>query len=205
MAIHKKVTVVDCKDHLLGRLAAKVAKELLQGKKIACVRTELINISGPHSRNKLKFLSFLRKKCNTNPTRGGPWHLRSPARMFWRVVRGMLPHKTKRGALALARLQVYEGIPPPYDRVRRVVVPRALRVTKLRPQRPYTILGELASEVGWKYKDVVDRLESKRKVRSAAFHIKKKALFRNLSKARARATTKLPEQTQKLLASVEFK
>jgi ribosomal protein L13 len=30
---------------------------------------------------------------------------------------GMIPHKTKRGMEALNRLKVFEGIPPPYDRV----------------------------------------------------------------------------------------
>lgn len=38
--------VVDCRGHLLGRLASKVAKELLNGQKIVAVRTEEIVISG---------------------------------------------------------------------------------------------------------------------------------------------------------------
>lgn len=32
--------------------------------------------------------------------------------------KGMLPHKTKRGQAALERLKVFDGIPPPYDKVR---------------------------------------------------------------------------------------
>jgi ribosomal protein L13 len=39
----------------------------------------------------------------------GPFHLRSPSKMFWRAVRGMLPHKTPRGMHALRRLKVFEG------------------------------------------------------------------------------------------------
>lgn len=39
----------------------------------------------------------------------------------------MIPHKTKRGEAALARLKVYEGIPPPYDKIKRMVVPDALK------------------------------------------------------------------------------
>lgn len=39
----------------------------------------------------------------------------------------MIPHKTKRGAAALARLKVYEGVPPPYDKVKRMVIPDALK------------------------------------------------------------------------------
>lgn len=38
-------------------------------------------------RNKLKFLSFLRKRCNVNPARG-PFHFRAPSRVFWKTVRG---------------------------------------------------------------------------------------------------------------------
>lgn len=48
---------------------------------------------------------------------------------------GMLPHKTERGKQALRRLKAYEGIPPPYDRRKRVVVPGALRVICLKPGR----------------------------------------------------------------------
>lgn len=39
----------------------------------------------------------------------------------------MIPHKTKRGAAALARLKAYEGIPPPYDKTKRMVIPDALK------------------------------------------------------------------------------
>jgi ribosomal protein L13 len=57
----------------------------------------------------VKFLQFLRKRTNTNPKRG-PIHYRSPARMVWRVIRGMIPHKTKRGAAAMERLKVRRAL-----------------------------------------------------------------------------------------------
>lgn len=44
--------VIDCKGHLMGRLASIVAKELLSGQDIVCVRCEDINISGSLYRNK---------------------------------------------------------------------------------------------------------------------------------------------------------
>lgn len=47
----------------------------------------------------------------------------------------MLPHKTKRGKECLENLKCYEGIPSPYDKMKRVVVPNALRVVKLKPRR----------------------------------------------------------------------
>lgn len=39
-------------------------------------------------RNKIKYLSFLRKRCNVNPARG-PFHHRAPRCIFRRTVRGM--------------------------------------------------------------------------------------------------------------------
>jgi hypothetical protein len=54
-------------------------------------------------------------------------------------------------------LKTFEGIPPPYDKKKRVVVPQALRVLRLKPGRKYCTVGRLGHEFGWKYQDVVAR------------------------------------------------
>lgn len=77
-------------------------------------------------------MDYLRKRMNTKPSRG-PYHFRAPSKCLFKVVRGMIPHKTKRGMEALNRLKVFDGIPHPYDRMKRMVVPSALRVLKLKP------------------------------------------------------------------------
>jgi len=64
------------------------------------VRAEKLVISGSLFRNKVKYGEFLNKTMNHNPRRGFV-HARAPSRIFWRTVRGMLPHKTPRGAAAL--------------------------------------------------------------------------------------------------------
>lgn len=69
----------------------------------------------------------------------------------------MMPHKTARGTAALERLKVFEGVPPPYDKQKKMVVPQALRVLRLQPGRKYCTVGRLSHEVGWKYQDVVAR------------------------------------------------
>lgn len=83
-------------------------------------------------------------------------------------IRGMLPHKTFRGAQALNRLTTFEGIPAPYDTKKRVVVPQALKILRLKPGRRFCTLGRLAHEVGWGHRELVQRLEAKRKVRAAS-------------------------------------
>ena len=82
----------------------------------------------------------------------------------------MLPHKTARGAAALARLRVYDGCPAPYDTKKRQVVPDALKVIRMQNHRKFTVLGELCAQVGWNSKDIVDRLEEKRRVRARTYY-----------------------------------
>jgi len=173
--------------HLLGRLASIVAKQLLEGQHIVLVRTEEMNISGSLFRNKIKWAEFRRKRSNSNPSRGGPWHHRAPSKMVYRCIRGMIPHKLARGKAAMSRLKVVDGVPAPYDKVKRVVIPDALRVTRLKPSRDFCVIGDLATANGWKHYDLIKRLEAKRKVRSNEFYTKKK----EAAAARAKAIASL--------------
>lgn len=169
----EKVVVVDGKGHLLGRLASIVAKQLLSGQRVVVVRCEELNISGSFFRNKLKYHAFLRKKVVTNPRRGA-FHFRAPSKIFWRTVRGMIPHKTSRGAAALERMKVFEGIPEPFSSMKRMVVPAALRVMRLKPGRRFCTLKRLSTEVGWKYEGVLVGLEKQRKEVSQEVYAEKK-------------------------------
>lgn len=138
--------MIDARGHLLGRLASIVAKQLLNGHELVIVRSEEIEISGGLVRQRMKFERFLKKRMNTQPSHG-PIHYRSPARILWRTIRGMLPHKLPRGAAALKRLKCFEGIPAPYDRKKRVVVPKALKVVRMEFSRRHCKLSELATAV----------------------------------------------------------
>ena len=69
-----------------------------------------------------------------------------------------------------------------------MVVPSALRILKLNPTRPYTIIGEMAKIVGWKYSDVVSRLEDKRKARASEFYARKKLLLKTREQAKTNLT-----------------
>jgi len=166
--------VVDGRDHLLGRLASVVAKELLAGQKVVIVRCDEVCVSGSLVRNRVKYAQFRNKRMNTNPGRG-PFHFKSPGRMVWRTIRGMVNQKSKRGAEALGRLATFEGIPHPYDKQKRMVIPAALRVLRLKPCRDFTIMGDLANAIGWKHQELLKTLEIKRKGKSDTFYQRKKA------------------------------
>eukprot|EP00612_Vaucheria_litorea_P003117 CAMPEP_0171461748 /NCGR_PEP_ID=MMETSP0945-20130129/6068_1 /TAXON_ID=109269 /ORGANISM="Vaucheria litorea, Strain CCMP2940" /LENGTH=223 /DNA_ID=CAMNT_0011988149 /DNA_START=67 /DNA_END=738 /DNA_ORIENTATION=- len=177
-----KKVVVDGRGHLMGRLASIVAKRILMGENIIVVRCEEIMISGTLLRNKIRFANFRKKRMNTNPKKG-PFHYRSPSEHLWKTVRGMIPHKTNRGKMAMRRFKPFDGIPEKYHKKKRMVIPQALKIIKLSPGRKFCVLGRLSTEVGWKQAKVVERLESERKIKSSAFYKKKKVLLEKRRKA----------------------
>ncbi|XP_078180014.1 large ribosomal subunit protein uL13y [Carex rostrata] len=185
--------VVDGRQHMLGRLAAIIAKELLNGQRVVVVRCEEICMSGGLVRQKMKYLRFLRKRMNTKPSHG-PIHFRAPSKILWRTIRGMIPHKTKRGAAALANLKVYEGVPPPYDKMKRRVIPDAIKALRLQPGHRYCLLGGLSKEVGWNHHDTIKELEEKRKEKSKVAYERRKQLTKLRVKAETVADEKLGSQ-----------
>ncbi|ORX99658.1 60S ribosomal protein L16 [Basidiobolus meristosporus CBS 931.73] len=199
MSTFEKVVVIDGRGHLLGRLASIISKQILNGQKVVVVRCEELNVTGSFFRNKIKYHAFLRKRCVVNPSKG-PYHFRAPSRILWRTIRGMIPHKTARGTAAMERLKLFEGVPPPYDTMKRMVVPAALRVLRLKPGRKYTTVSRLSSEVGWKYEDVVKKLEEKRKVKSKAYYERKKAILNLKAKAAASKAEDLKSINESLAA-----
>lgn len=88
----------------------------------------------------------------------------------------MIPYKTRRGKIALNRLKVFEGIPPPFDKQKRVCVPQAMKILCLRSDRKYCQVGRVAHEVGWQYRDVVSSLEAKRKIKARLHYNHKQRL-----------------------------
>jgi len=99
--------IVDAENAILGRLAAKVAKELLKGEQIIIINSEKAIISGNPKAVKKRFF----EKRKRGDLHKGPFYPRYPDRIFKRVVRGMLPYKKDKGKKAFRRLKVYIGNP----------------------------------------------------------------------------------------------
>merc|ERR1712130_961418 len=183
------VKIIDGQGHLMGRLAATVAK-CLNGQRCVIVRCEGLLISGNFYRNKLRVLEYLRKRHLTKPSRG-PFRGRSPSKMFKHVIRGMLPHKTSRGQTAFNSLKAFEGIPAPYDKCKRMIIPSAFKEIKIKPNRKFASVGRLAAETGWKYQGVISTLEARRQAKAALYweHKQKKSELVKQAKASVAAKT----------------
>ncbi|EFC43865.1 predicted protein [Naegleria gruberi] len=191
MSTFNRTVVLDGKGHILGRLAAHVAKEALSGKKVVVVRCEELLIQGKMKRNKEAYESYLRKRMNTNP-RKGPFHHRAPSQHLYKIIRAMVSRKTEKGRQALARLELFDGVPAQYNQVKRFVCPSALAVTILKPSSPVTRVGDLLKRMGWKYHDVVVKYEEQRKQQNQAYV----AEVKTLQNLKSEATEQLSGNTE---------
>ena len=108
----------------------------------------------------------------------------------------MLPHKTARGDVALMKLRAVEGVPPQLEKRKRFVVPSALRVVRLNPRRRFCSVGRLSHEVGWKYQNVIETLELKRKAKASLRHAKQKRDEKLLAQAKKQVAEKLKPQAE---------
>ena len=72
----------------------------------------------------------------------------------------------------LGRLKVFEGVPAVYETRKKVVIPDALKVIRMKSYRKFCLLGDLSASVGWSKQTLVDRLEEKRKERSLNWYKK---------------------------------
>ena len=106
----KSYDIYDGKDKVLGRLGSAVAKQLLQGKKIAIVNAEQIIISGNLPDIVHKYKTRLDLRDGADPTHSPYWS-RRPDMLVKRIVRGMLPYDRKSGRNAYKQLRVFIGVP----------------------------------------------------------------------------------------------
>ena len=166
------ITVIDGKGHLMGRLASICAKELLEGKKLIIVRCEKIEKTGKQIKSKFELISKSKKRTHTNP-RHGPFHFKTPSQVFWKTIRGMIPHKTFKGSDALMRLKLYDGIPRSLIKVKKFIIPYALRNIRLAPGRKFAILGEILEDIGWTRKKDLEEKNEKLKTLGKQFWKKK--------------------------------
>merc|ERR1712179_639873 len=151
-----KPIIIDAREHLMGRLAAIVAKALLTGHKVRVLRCEQMEISGTFFRNKLKFL------------------------------------------------RAFEGVPPRYQKVKKQVAPHAMRSICLAPGRKYCTVGRISHEVGWKYQDVIETLENKRKLKASVAY-GKKGVLQKTRRAAFRAVSQRIAAHQKVVHALDHK
>jgi large subunit ribosomal protein L13 len=137
------ITLINADGLIVGRMASKVAKKLLNGEKVIIVNAEKTVISGKKKSKIAEAKEFL----EVGAPQQGPFHYRRPDRILRKTVRGMLPFKQPKGKTALKKLKVFIGVPEDLKDQPLVSIKEA-QAAKL--NGPYFTLTDLAKEIGWK-------------------------------------------------------
>jgi len=134
--------VYDGTGMLLGRMASKIAKDLLLGEEIRVINCEKFLISGKKENTMARESARLKRK-------GYPLKStkvsRQPYLFVRKSIRGMLPFKTARGREAFKRVLCYEGVPSELAQEKAIHLEFAA-ATKLPTMRMITI-GEICNRM----------------------------------------------------------
>ena len=139
--------IIDGEKLVMGRLASRVSKMLLNGEEIVVLNAEKILISGNKQWAYAKYKQRLDRASISNPRKMGPKYPRRPEDIFRRTVRGMLPYRKTTGREAFKKLKVFVGIPEEYEDA---------EIFKVQEAEPKNItksmeLGEVSKLLGAKF------------------------------------------------------
>lgn len=132
----RKEIIINAEGAVLGRLAATVAKKLLEGENVAVINIEKAIITGEPDMIYQKY-KHKRERGDRNK---GPFYPKQPDRLFQRVIRGMLPYKQKRGMDALRRLKIFMG--------KNSMEGERISKNIMDIKSKYTVLGNLCERLG---------------------------------------------------------
>ncbi|HII67074.1 MAG TPA: 50S ribosomal protein L13 [Thermococcaceae archaeon] len=140
--------IINAEGLILGRLATKVAKMLLEGEEIVIINAEKAIITGNREFIFEKYKQRTELRTRTNP-RKGPFYPKRSDEIVRRTIRGMLPWKTDRGRKAFKRLKVYAGVPKEFEEKEFETIVEA-HVSRVKTPK-YVTVGEVAKFLGGKF------------------------------------------------------
>src|SRR3989338_9907068 len=136
--------IIDANNTILGRLGTYAAKKALLGEEIDIVNCENSVITGDRKEifkeYERKFSMGIHTKC--------PFFYRMPDRFVKRAIRGMLPHKKERGAVAFKKIRCHIGIPENFKNQKFETIKNAT-IGKV-PNLKYVTIREICMHVGAK-------------------------------------------------------
>ncbi|MFH7880885.1 MAG: 50S ribosomal protein L13 [Candidatus Aenigmatarchaeota archaeon] len=135
--------VYDATNQIAGRLATRVAKDILNGETVVIVNAEKAVLSG---KKETKFKEY-KQKIDRGDVKKGPFYPKYPDAILRRIVRGMIPWHKPKGRKAFKRLKVYIGEPEEFKNKEKIRLEDA-DVSKLKCD--YITLEQLSLMLGAK-------------------------------------------------------
>jgi large subunit ribosomal protein L13 len=138
--------VIDAKGLIVGRMASKIAKMLLEGEDVVILNSEKALLTG----SKVSVYKSYKKKRELVHRRKGPFYPRMPDQIVKRSIRGMLPYQKPRGRTAFKNLKVYIGVPKEFQKTKMQTIKEA----QLKGSSKYVEVGEISIKLGSNYRVV---------------------------------------------------
>lgn len=136
--------IIDATDLVLGRVASRIAKNLLEGEEVIVLNADKAVISGEEKSTLSQYDAWTKIRSLVDPTQG-PFHPKNPGDLLRRTVRGMLPMRKNKGREAFERLEAYSGVPSQFENEKTETFPKA-NVNQLNTRR-FIRLGELSKQL----------------------------------------------------------
>ena len=140
--MNKATTVIDADGLILGRMASRIAKRLLEGEQIVIINAEKAILSG----RKRSKINEAKEFLDVGGVGRGPFHYRRPDRIVKKAIRGMLPIRQPKGLRAYRRLKVFIRVP------NNLIGHKIDTLTDAQVKKltcSYFTVGELAKGIGW--------------------------------------------------------
>lgn len=132
---------IDGNNLVLGRLATRVAKKLLEGEEVHIANCENIVILGTPLQIIENYTIRRRLQHKGTPEHSPQWP-NVPSLLVRRVIRGMLPWKSTRGKDAFRKLKVYSGNPKSLQLA-------TIEDAKFKSDSRFISIGELCKQIGY--------------------------------------------------------
>lgn len=133
--------VINAENLILGRMATFVAKQALLGQEVRIINAEKAVVSG----KKATVIREAQTAANRGTPTKGPFIPKKADRYVRRAIRGMLPHRETKGAIAYKRILCYVGIPEEFKDAKTTELENA-KVSKL-PNLKYLPISEVVKNV----------------------------------------------------------
>ncbi len=138
--------MINAEGLVAGRLASSVAKAIIKGETIVIINSSKAVIVGTQEAIMPKYKQRVEAAVKSNP-HYGPKYDRIPSQILKRMIKGMLPNKSRTSERMLKQLEVYNEVPAKID----VSKAETIEKIKCNEKHDFMSLEEIAKALGGKW------------------------------------------------------
>ncbi len=138
--------IVNAEGLVAGRLASKVAKAAINGEDVVIINAEKVVLVGKQTAIMPKFQQRVDAGVKSNP-HYGPKYDRIPSKMLRRMIKGMLPNKSRTAEKLLKQIYIYNSTTDKVDITKAIT----MEDIKCNEKHDFMLLEDVAKALGGKW------------------------------------------------------